>query len=62
MDFVAATLEDGVILAEIRAAAMKPSLVALGRFDQQKVRSRFLDTFVPTDTWKIKRGGELVGQ
>lgn len=61
MDFTAAALEDGYVLAEIRAAAMEPSLVALGRFDPQKVRSRFLDTFVPTDTWKIKLQGELVG-
>lgn len=61
MDFKRAAVEDGPILAEIRAAAMEPSLVALGRFDPQKVRSRFLDTFVPTDTWKIKLQGELVG-
>lgn len=61
MDFAAAALEDGSILAEIRAAAMEPSLVALGRFDRQKVRSRFLDTFVPADTWKIQLEGELVG-
>lgn len=61
MQYITATQEDGYKLAEIRAAAMKPSLVALGRFDENRVRSRFLETFTPSDTKKIIDGNELLG-
>lgn len=40
---------------------MKPSLLALGRFDENRVRSRFIDTFVPDDTFKMVEEGELLG-
>ena len=53
--------QDAQILAEIRAMAMKPSLVALGRFDENRVRSRFLETFIPQDTIKLTLEGELLG-
>lgn len=61
MDFEKVTLEDGTLLAEIRASAMKPSLEALGRYDEHKVRSRFLDTFVPADSVKISIMGQVAG-
>ncbi len=59
--FKKVNLQDGHALAEIRAVAMKPSLIALGRYDEQKVRRRFLDSFVPKDTQKILVGDALAG-
>lgn len=53
--------QDAQILAEIRALAMKPSLVALGRFDESRVRNRFLETFIPQDTITLTFEGELLG-
>jgi len=61
MDFKMAEQEDGERLAEIRAAAMRPSLEAVGRFDEQRVRNRFLDTFLPMNTFKIESQGSLAG-
>ena len=58
---VQATQADGDVLAEIRTAAMKPSLTAVGRFDESRVRSRFLDAFEPDNTYKILVKGELLG-
>lgn len=54
-------VEEGADLAEIRARAMKPSLEALGRFDEERVRNRFLETFVPAETKKITEDGKLMG-
>lgn len=53
MKYQNATQQQGDDLADIRAAAMQPSLEAVGRFDANRVRSRFLDTFVPNDTTVI---------
>ena len=53
--------EDGSALAEIRARAMRPSLEAVGRFDPQRVRGRFLETFDPECTRAIVVAGERVG-
>lgn len=61
MDYLKAEAKDGAVLAEIRAVAMKPSLEALGRFDEQRVRNRFLETFEPEDTIKLMDGEELLG-
>lgn len=61
MEYVNAFESDGSALAEIRATAMKPSLIALGRFDENRVRTRFLETFEPNDTWKIIDNEELLG-
>ncbi|KQN52419.1 GCN5 family acetyltransferase [Serratia sp. Leaf50] len=61
MDLIQAEPEDAIELAEIRAAAMRPSLEALGRYDAQRVRKRFLDTYVPADTFKILHQGALAG-
>ena len=54
-------IDDAKELAEIRAKAMKPSLEKLGRFNEKRVRSRFLDTFLPDDTFKIELNDELAG-
>ncbi|AZZ95427.1 GNAT family N-acetyltransferase [Hahella sp. KA22] len=40
---------------------MQPSLEAVGRFDENRVRRRFLDAFVPEETFKIIENGELAG-
>ena len=61
MKYVKSTQSDGNKLAEIRAAAMKPGLEALGRFDEGRVRSRFLDSFVPGETFKIVSEDDILG-
>ena len=61
MEYLQSTYFDSHELAEIRAAAMKPSLEALGRFDENRVRSRFLDSFVPNDTFKIVSNSQVLG-
>lgn len=61
MKITEVSIDDADGLAEIRAAAMKPSLEKLGRYDPQRVRKRFLDTFVASDTWKIEIDGEIAG-
>ena len=61
MNILNSTIDDGELLAEIRARAMKESLVAVGRFDEQRVRNRFLDNFIPEDTFKIVFESTVVG-
>lgn len=61
MEFEACSSDDAQSLAELRARAMKPSLEQVGRFDKERVRSRFLDSFVPEDTKKIVADGVLCG-
>lgn len=61
LHFETATLHDGDSLADIRVEAMRPSLEALGRFDEERARNRFLTTFVPEDTWKLISAGCTVG-
>ncbi len=61
MDYIEAHAVDAKALANLRAEAMKPSLVSLGRFDENRVRTRFLDTFVAQDTMKVIDHDELVG-
>ncbi len=59
---VESTVEsEGRLLAEIRARAMKPSLEAIGRFDEHRVRDRFLKTFDPAETKKVTVNGSTVG-
>ena len=52
---------DPDLLATIRVEAMKPSLKALGRFDPERARNRFLETYDPADTQVVKAGNELIG-
>lgn len=53
--------QDGAELAELRALAMKPALVALNRFDEHRVRHRFLDNFSPENTTRLFADTRLIG-
>lgn len=59
--FVVASAEDAEALADLRVDFMRPSLEALGRFDPERARERFLASFDPDTTQKIDMGGELIG-
>ncbi len=61
MNFQAATHADAQALAELRATSMKESLVAIGRYDESRVRERFLQSFTPEDTTKIIVDETLAG-
>ena len=47
---------EGRVLAELRVKAMKPSLQNIGRFDEDRVRNRVLETFNALETQKITMG------
>lgn len=53
--------EDAEVLANIRVQAMRPSLEAVGRFDEDRARRRILQTFDPTATREILVNEERVG-
>lgn len=55
-----ATPQIGTQLAELRARAMKPSLTALGRYDEIRVRARFLDGYSAEHTTLVLLGADLV--
>jgi GNAT superfamily N-acetyltransferase len=59
--FRAVRAEDAEDLAAIRVEAMRDSLERLGRFDPERARRRFLDSFVAADTQAIFADGERVG-
>jgi len=48
-------------LANIRVEAMRPSLLAVGRFDPDRAKRRFLDTFSASDTTIIQHGTLTIG-
>jgi len=52
---------DASWMAELRAVVMRPDLERLGRFDPERVRRRFLDSFVPSNTRVIVVDGVEVG-
>ncbi|MFO1414834.1 MAG: GNAT family N-acetyltransferase [Burkholderiales bacterium] len=52
---------DAEALADLRVAAMRPSLEAVGRFDEARARRRLLDGFDAHCTRAIVAGGERVG-
>ncbi|MCT4608507.1 MAG: GNAT family N-acetyltransferase [Pelagimonas sp.] len=52
---------EGPALADLRVAAMRPSLEAVGRFDPTRARARFLSGFTPQNTHVIAHGDELMG-
>jgi GNAT superfamily N-acetyltransferase len=56
-----AKAEDAPSLASLRVAAMRPSLEAVGRFDAERARARFIDTFDPRATWYVVHEGQRVG-
>nr|WP_198985097.1 GNAT family N-acetyltransferase [Herbaspirillum sp. ASV7] len=45
--FIPTRAEDAEALVAIRIAAMRPSLMAAGRFDPERARMRFLSSFEP---------------
>jgi ribosomal protein S18 acetylase RimI-like enzyme len=53
--------EDAHLLAEIRVQAMRPSLEALGRFDPQRARDRFLAGFNAIETTIVHVQDETAG-
>ena len=56
-----ATDVDPSELATLRVAAMRPSLEAMGRFDPDRARMRFLATYDAQDTQVLRAGSELIG-
>lgn len=61
MEHIQSEPQDAPQLAELRAQAMKPSLEAVGRFDEHRVRHRFLESFEPEQTFKLVQQGNLIG-
>jgi len=61
VEYVTATTADAEALATLRVNSMRPSLEAIGRFDPDRARNRFLDSFDPSATQKIVREGKLIG-
>lgn len=55
------TPEDLEALAEIRVAAMRESLEAIGRFDPERARRRLADSFAPAHARWIDFDGERIG-
>lgn len=61
IEVVQATDEDGVSLADLRVAAMRESLEAVGRFEPERARARFLNSFDPKATFRVLSNLEQVG-
>ncbi len=59
--FADASVADAERLAAIRVAAMRPSLEAVGRFDPERARARFLNSFDAADTKIIHAGDAVAG-
>nr|WP_314841005.1 GNAT family N-acetyltransferase [uncultured Microbacterium sp.] len=53
--------DDAAWMAELRATVLRADLERVGRFDQTRVRRRFLDAFIPENTRVIVIDGEDVG-
>lgn len=58
---VAAHEDDAEALVALRIAAMRDSLMRIGRYDPQRARTRFLSGFVPAQTRHIEASGRRVG-
>ncbi|MEV5500201.1 GNAT family N-acetyltransferase [Nonomuraea fuscirosea] len=56
-----ALVADVEVVAELRAVVLRRDLQRLGRYDEQRVRQRLRDGFVPAHTWMIEANGALVG-
>ncbi|MEW4368813.1 GNAT family N-acetyltransferase [Paenibacillus kandeliae] len=57
----AATLDDAHWIAELRAIVLKEDLTRLERYDEVRVRQRFLNAFQPDYTQRIVMDAQLVG-
>jgi len=58
---VAAHEDDAEELVALRIAAMRDSLMRIGRFDPQRARARFLSGYSPAHTRHIALAGRRVG-
>ncbi|HXH35614.1 MAG TPA: GNAT family N-acetyltransferase [Plantibacter sp.] len=56
-----ATADDATWMAELRAVVMRPDLERLGRYDEARVRRRFLDAYQPELTSVIEIDGTAAG-
>lgn len=56
-----ATADDAAWMAELRAVVMRPDLERLGRYDEVRVRRRFLDAYLPELTSVIEIDGTAAG-
>lgn len=56
-----ATADDATWMAELRAVVMRPDLTRLGRFNETRVRQRFLDAYQPALTSVIEVDGVAAG-
>jgi GNAT superfamily N-acetyltransferase len=61
IEFLPANVQDAQALADLRVAAMRPSLEAVGRFDPLRARERFLSDYSPEHTCHITLQGVRVG-
>lgn len=59
--FRASDVTDAQWMAELRADVLRSDLERLGRFDEIRVRQRFLDAFVPEYTRVIVAAGQNLG-
>lgn len=59
--FAHATADDLERLVELRLIAMRPSLEAIGRFNPDRARQRFVNEFEPEHTRLIFENDKLVG-
>jgi GNAT superfamily N-acetyltransferase len=59
--YAPAVMEDAPRLADLRVRAMRESLEAIGRFDEQRGRERLLSDFAPDRTTLILSRGKLAG-
>ncbi|MEU7752864.1 GNAT family N-acetyltransferase [Micromonospora sp. NPDC049101] len=56
-----ASMADVDAVAELRAVVLRADLERLGRYDDQRVRQRLRDGFVPAYTWVVEVGGAFAG-
>ncbi|MGW0433262.1 GNAT family N-acetyltransferase [Micromonospora sp. NPDC003197] len=56
-----ASVADVEAVAELRAVVLRADLERLGRYDEQWVRQRLRDRFVPAHTWVIEVGSAFAG-
>jgi GNAT superfamily N-acetyltransferase len=59
--FRPATDTDAEALATLRVSAMRPSLEAVGRFDPERARLRFLSTYVASETTILISNRRTIG-
>ncbi|MGB1239243.1 MAG: GNAT family N-acetyltransferase [Pseudomonadales bacterium] len=61
LDYEWAQASDAQALVELRIRAMQPSLEAVGRFDPERARQRFMQNFEPAQTCKLLWNEQFVG-